>query len=781
MTAALPSVRASQIDPSHPGSAPLSARDIDAFERLDAAYRTLCAMLYNYAPMSGHPGGSISSGRIVSMLLFETMDYDVTDFDRDDADVLSYAAGHKALGLYAMWALRTEILRIARPQLLPDERRHLRLEDLLGFRRNPTNDTPLFRLLGSKALDGHPTPATPFVRLATGASGVGMAATLGLALAAFDWFGPGAPWIHILEGEGGLTPGRVAEALAFAGTASLPNVVVHVDWNQSSIDSDRVTREGGSPGDYVQWDPAGLFLLHDWNVISVSDGTDLQQIASAQRAARLNDNGQPTAIIYRTTKGWGYGIEGRASHGAGHRLCSPGFYEALSLPRCDLPQCQSDAARCDGGTNATQVEQCYWQALTGMRYWLEQQPGMVETMAGRIIGARHRLESAKRTPRALAPVLSDVYSLASRNRLPPELMLTPGQETTLRGQLAKAIGYLNRVSGGAFLVSAADLLGSTSVTDATAGFDKGFFHTDRNHRSRTIAVGGICEDAIAGVMSGVSSFGRHIGVGSSYAAFMAPLGHIASRLHAIGNQARHETSGEAARPMILICAHAGLATGEDGPTHADPQPLQLLQENFPPGALITLTPWDAAEIWPLLTAAIGRRPSVIAPFVTRPPQTVLDREALRLAPATDAVQGFYKLRSASGQPEGTIVLQESGVTYTFLTEALPLLDAAGIDLDVFYVASVELFDALTPEERSSIFPQTSAAQAMAITGFTLPTTYRWIRSDLGRTMTMHPFMHGRYPGSGPARTVMAEAGLDGASQFRRVSEYVRSLRAITPQ
>lgn len=781
MSTALASNRASRIDPSHIAPPPLSSRDIDAFEKLDAAYRTLCAMLYNYAPMSGHPGGSISSGRMVSMLLFETMDYDVTNPDRSDADVLSYAAGHKALGLYAMWALRTEILRIARPHLLRDEWRHLRLEDLLGFRRNPTNDTPLFRMFGSKALDGHPTPAIPFVPLATGASGVGLAATLGLALAAFDWFGDSAPWVHILEGEGGLTPGRVAEALAFAGTASLPNVVVHVDWNQSSIDSDRVTREGGSPGDYVQWNPAELFLLHDWNVISVSDGSDLQQIASAQRAARLNDNGQPTAIIYRTTKGWRYGIEGRSSHGAGHKLCSPGFYSALPLPTGEVPQCSVDQTLCDGGTNATMVEQCYWQALTGVRRWLEGQTDMVETLAGRIIASHQRLESAKRTARPFAPVLSDVFGLASQSGVPPELMLAPGQQTTLRSQLAKAIGYLNRFSGGAFLIAAADLLGSTSVTEATNDFDKGFFHTKGNRGSRTLSVGGICEDAIAGVMSGVSSFGAHIGVGSSYAAFLAPLGHIASRLHAIGNQARHERSGEAARPMILICAHAGLATGEDGPTHADPQPLQLLQENFPNGALITLTPWDAAEIWPLFTAAMMRRPSVIAPFVTRPTQTVLDRQALRLAPASDAVQGLYKLRSANGQPDGTIVLQESGVTYTFLTEALPLLDAAGIDLDVFYVASVELFDSLTPEERSSIFPESSAARAMAITGFTLPTTYRWIRSDLGRTMTMHPFMRGRYPGSGSARAVIAEAGLDGESQFRRISEYVQALRhAVAP-
>ena len=85
------------------------------------------------------------------------------------------------------------------------------------------------------------------------------------------------------------------------------------------------------------------------------------------------------------------------------------------------------------------------------------------------------------------------------------------------------------------------------------------------------------------------------------------------------------------------------------------------------------------------------------------------------------------------------------------------------------------YHALCRQVRRDLAPY---LQAMAITGFTLPTTYRWIRSDLGRTMTMHPFMNGRYPGSGPARTVMAEAGLDGQSQFRRILEYVRALRAL---
>ena len=384
-------------------------------------------------------------------------------------------------------------------------------------------------------------------------------------------------------------------------------------------------------------------------------------------------------------------------------------------------------------------------------------------IGGRVATACERLDAAGRQPRRFAPMVDDVYTLAAKSQLPRELELVPGSQISLRAQLGKVLGYLNRFSGGSMFVTAADLLNSTSVAEAAAEFDKGFFDPENNGDSRTLAVGGICEDAISGVLSGISAFGHHIGVGSSYAAFLAPLGHIASRLHAIGNQAR----GGDGRPMILICGHAGLKTGEDGPTHADPQPLQLLQENFPNGAMITLTPWDPQEIWVLINAALVRRPSIIAPFVTRPVEPVVDREALGLAPASDAALGVYRLRAARGKRHGSIVLQESGVTYAFVTEALPLLEREGIDLDVYYIASAELFDL-----RGGFFPEEIAYEAMGITGFTLPTMYRWVRSDFGREMTMHPFMHGRYPGSGPGRAVIAEAGLDGASQVRRIQEFI---------
>lgn len=758
---------------------PLSKTTAGHLESFDLVYRSLCALLFNYVPTSGHPGGSISSGRIVAGLVFDLMDYDLSDPDREDADILSYAAGHKAMGLYAMWALRNEVARIAAAGLLPaDERYQLRLEDLLGFRRNPVTKTPLFAEFKAKALDGHPTPATPFVRLSTGASGVGVSTSLGLAFAAMDYYGDSAPRVHIIEGEGGMTPGRVAEAMAAAGTASLKNVVLHIDWNQASIDSNHVCRDGGIPGDYVQWNPMEFAFLNDWNVILVPDGWDFQQIFAAQHAAADMGNSQPTAIVYRTVKGRQYGIEGKASHGAGHKLCSEGFYEAFAplseMAEIALPSCQAQDQRCKAGRKAEVLESCFWEALGIIRRLLENRPAMVEFLAARLKKASERLNRRKRKPRPGAPLLKAVFDAAvsAGNGIPAELRLTPGQTTTLRGELGRVLQYYNQASGGAILSASADLLGSTSVNTAAKGFAEGYYNAAGNPQARLLSIGGICEDAISGVLAGISTYGHHIGVGSSYAAFIAALGHVSARLHAIGNQSRQAVFKDPYRTFVLVCAHAGLKTGEDGPTHADPQALQLLQENFPRGTVITLTPWDPQEIWTLFAAALVKRPALVAPFVTRPNEIVIDREALGLAPAAAASSGVYRLRKARGNAAGTLVLQGSEVAYAFIQEALPLLEKEGADLEVYYVASAELFDLLPALEQERIFSEKQAQSAMGITGFSLPTMYRWIRSDRGRRATLHPYLKGHYLGSGQAEMVLAEAGLDGQSQFNAIMQYL---------
>ena len=74
-----------------------------------------------------------------------------------------------------------------------------------------------------------------------------------------------------------------------------------------------------------------------------------------------------------------------------------------------------------------------------------------------------------------------------------------------------------------------------------------------------------------------------------------------------------------------------------------------------------------------------------------------------------------------------------------------------------------------------MYPEALARRAMGITGFTLPTMYRWIRSDLGRAHTLHPFVKGHYLGSGPGDMVIAEAGLDGEGQYRAIRAFLDAL------
>src|SRR5262249_22112968 len=158
--------------------------------------------------------------------------------------------------------------------------------------KNPITPTSLFKKFQAKALDGHAGPNVPFVPISTGPSGVATASSFGIGFAALDSYGSSAPYIHVIEGEAGVAAGRVLEMLSAAATNRLHNVILHLDWNQASIDSNQVCREKGRPGDYVQWTPAELAYLDDWNVITVDDGFDFKKIMAAQQVAPQIGTGQ---------------------------------------------------------------------------------------------------------------------------------------------------------------------------------------------------------------------------------------------------------------------------------------------------------------------------------------------------------------------------------------------------------------------------------------------------------------------------------------------------------
>lgn len=750
----------------------LPAADAAGLERLDVAYRALVSLLYNYVPTSGHPGGSISSGRFVEHLLYKDMAYDLHAPHKDEADIISYAAGHKALGMYALWALRNECARIAAPDLLPeDEKQQLRLEDLLGFRHNTVQNTPLFKKFHSKPLGGHPEPLVPFVRTSTGASGVGDGSAVGLALAAADAYGENCPVVHVVEGEGGMTAGRVSEAAAVAATAQLKNAVFHIDWNEASIESERVTSDGEHPGDYVQWNPMEFFYIHDFNVIRVPNGHDFNQIHIAHRLAAEITNHQPTAIVYRTVKGWHYGIEGKASHGSGHKFASEGFYKSLAefekVFGVSFPHFEGDKTD-------ENIEKFYWESLLTVRRALEAEQKTADYAAARLLEAACRLSGKQRTVRADLGNSKAIYTQFSPTDVPAEFVFEKGKAYTTRGILGKVLAYMNKHTGGTVLMASADLYGSTGAAEIAKDFPAGNFNVVSNPQSRRLSAGGICEDGMAAVCTGISAFGKHLGVASSYGAFLA-FEHVAARLHAIGVQAARE-AGLDPNTFIMFNGHASLPTGEDGPTHADPQSLQLVQDNFPKGACITITPLEVDEIWPLTVKALSLRPAVFAPFVVRPSYTFMDREALGADPAEKAVNGVYYLRRAKGKAEGTVFVQGAGVGRIVVEKLLPKLDKEGPDVNVVYVTSRELFEMLPQDEQDKLLPPELYQTAMGITDFTLPTMDCWINSLSGRRHTLYPHRGGKFLASASAAKVYAEAGLDGDDLFAAVCAYVQDLK-----
>ena len=757
------------LDPN--GDFALPAEDKDSLEFYDLCYRTLCAVMFNHAS-SGHPGGSISSGRFVESLIFNQMNYDISNPMDRSADIISYAAGHKALGLYAMWALRNEIVKQTHPELLPEVVQQMRLEDLLGFRKNPITKTPLFVEFGVKPLDGHPTPETPFVWLSTGPSGVGVAATVGLALTLKDMYREDAPGVHIIEGEGGMTPGRVAEAVAAAASSGLDNLYFHVDWNQSAIDSDAVTREGGKAGDYVQWDPCEFLLVHGFNVIYVPDGFDYAQIRDAQKKALGLKNGRPTGIVYRTIKGWQYGIEGRKSHGAGHGFYSEAYLQALKPFEEKLGL---QFPRFEGEKTPERIEQAYYDSLLVIRKAFESSKALTGHLGDWIVERKQQHAESPKKIRDNAPDLGKLYEDGAISPLerPESCTYQAGSAQTLRGTLADSLGHINKLTNGAVFSAAADLYGSTSISNIGTGFGTGFWHPTGNPGSRLFSSGGIAEDAMGGICSGISTMGYQIGVGSSYGAFIAPLNTICAKTHGIGQQTlRHRVPGEPNKTFVIVCGHAGVKTGEDGPTHAEPQALQVLQENFPGDVMISLTPWDPNELWPLTAETLLQRPAVMAAYVTRPSEIMLDREALGLAPAEHSVKGVYKLLSANGKPDATLVYQGSEVAYAFAAGVLPRLKEKGINLDVYYVASAELFDRLSDEEKKEIYPYSAASSAMMFSGFTAATTYRWIMSERGREFSLYPWKSGNFLGSGQGDVCLEQAGMHAEAQLDAIQRFI---------
>ena len=111
-----------------------------------------------------------------------------------------------------------------------------------------------------------------------------------------------------------------------------------------------------------------------------------------------------------------------------------------------------------------------------------------------------------------------------------------------------------------------------------------------------------------------------------------------------------------------------------------------------------------------------------------------------------------------------------------MQQTYPMLEKEGIKLNVYYVCSRELFLSLDEKEQEKILPLSEQKRAMAITDFTMPTLYCWLKSEIGQKSSLSPFKDGKYLSSGKAPKIYEQAHLDAKSQLKAIKNYLQKIK-----
>ena len=217
---------------------------------------------------SGHPTSSMSAADLLAVLVTRHLHYDWNNPKAPNNDHLVYSKGHVSPLIYSVFRA---VGAISEQELLTTYRR-----------------------FGSR-LQGHPTPVLPWIDLATGSLGLGIAASIGIAIAAKELDRLEAR-IWVLCGDSEMAEGSVWEALARAGDHGLSNLTVLVDVN-------RLGQRGPTE---LEWDlDAYARRVEAFGCRAIeTDGHDVAAIDRAFDEAIASD--RPSVILAKTIKGKGF-------------------------------------------------------------------------------------------------------------------------------------------------------------------------------------------------------------------------------------------------------------------------------------------------------------------------------------------------------------------------------------------------------------------------------------------------------------------------------------------
>src|SRR2546430_15885607 len=151
---------------------------------------------------SGHPTSSMSAADLMAVLMTSYLHYDFEDPQNPNNDHLIFSKGHASPLLYSIFKAAGAITD----------------EELLTLRK-----------FGSR-LEGHPTPAIPWVDVATGSLGQGLPIGVGIALCG-KYLDKLPYHVWVLCGDSEMAEGSMWEAFDHASHYKLDNLIAITDLN----------------------------------------------------------------------------------------------------------------------------------------------------------------------------------------------------------------------------------------------------------------------------------------------------------------------------------------------------------------------------------------------------------------------------------------------------------------------------------------------------------------------------------------------------------------------
>ncbi|MGH3793441.1 MAG: transketolase [Pseudonocardiaceae bacterium] len=626
---------------------------------------------------SGHPGTAMSLAPLAYTLFQRVLQYDPTDPDWIGRDRFVLSVGHSSLTLYL--------------QLF-----------LSGFGLE-LEDIERLRTWGSKT-PAHPEYGhTAGVEITTGPLGQGLAASVGMAMAARrerGLFDPAAPWgespfdhyIYVIASDGDIQEGVTSEASSLAGTQELGNLVVFYDANEISIEDDTKIA--------LSEHTAARYEAYGWHVQTVEGGEDVTGILNAVTAAKA-DTGRPSLIVLRTVIG--YPAPNKMNTGAAHGAALgaeevAAVKEALGFdPQRSFvvePEVLEHTRRAVARGQAVHAT---WQGR--FEAWRESNPAraaLLDRLMRRELppGWAEKLPTWEPDPKGVATRKASGEVLSAIGEVLPELWggsadLGESNNTTIKG---------------------ADSFGpeKTSTKMWTA-----------QPYGRTIHFG-VREHAMGAILNGIVLHGPTRPYGGTFLIFSDYM-RPAVRLGALMKL-----------PVIYVWTHDSIGLGEDGPTH---QPVEHLAALRAIPGLDMVRPADANE-----TAAAWK---ALLEKGARPTGLALTRQGVPVLEGTDAegvTRGGYVLTDNSSDIGGglpQVLLIGTGSEVQFAVAAQETLAAEGISSRVVSMPCMEWFDEQNQAYRDQVLPPAVKARVAVEAGIAMP-WYRFV-GDHGEVVSLEHF------------------------------------------